>query len=80
MNSKQMYTHLEVLKKESNESLGFNMQKYHDLYDTDKKEAKLHYSIAMDEITKIGVYGSLIQYIENEVAWEKQVLSQIGSK
>lgn len=71
MNSKQMYTHLEVLKKKSNESLGFNMQKYHDLYDTDKKEAKLHYSIAMDEITKIGVYVSLIQYMENQLELTK---------
>lgn len=78
MNSKQMITHLQVLKKESNESLGFNMQKYHDLYDTDRAEAKLHYSIAMDEIIRIGVYTDLIRHIENEVAWEKQVLSQIG--
>ena len=71
MNSKQMYTHLEVLKKKSNESLGLNMQKYHDLYYTDREQAKLHYSIAMDEITKMGVYVSLIMYMENQLECTK---------
>jgi hypothetical protein len=74
MNTEKIITHFGILKKECHESYLLNIEMYHDLYNYNEERAELHYSIAMEMLTRIEVYNKMISDIQENNLLDNQVV------